>query len=119
VADEVCGYKWLAITISAAFAGLAGAMFALAQQSAYPNVMSPHASGFVVMMVLLGGGLGIFLGPASRARLFILARDVLGAAAETWLLWYGLLFVVMVLWQPEGIAGLWQGPPRGRAGAPR
>src|SRR4029079_12707551 len=98
VADEVCGYKWLAITISAAFAGLAGAMFALAQQSAYPNVMSLHASGFVVMMVLIGGGLGRFWGPAIGALFFILARDVLGAATETWLLWYGLLFVLMVLW---------------------
>ena len=26
----------------------------------------------------------------------------------TWLLWYGLLFMAMVLWKPDGIAGLWQ-----------
>ncbi len=101
-------YKWLSFTIASAFAGLAGAMFALAQQSAYPNVMSLHSSGFVVMMVLIGGGLVSFWGPAIGALFFILARDVLGAATETWLLWYGLLFVVMVLWQPEGIAGIWQ-----------
>jgi len=44
---------------------------------------------------------------------------VLGAATETWLLWYGLLFVVMVLWQPEGIAGLWQAATRRRAVAAR
>ena len=69
-------------------------MFALAQQSAYPNVMSLHSSGFVVMMVLIGGGLVSFWGPAIGALFFILARDVLGAATETWLLWYGLLFVV-------------------------
>ena len=101
-------YKWLAITIASAFAGLAGAMFALAQQSAYPNVMSLHSSGFVVMMVLIGGGLVSFWGPAIGAVVFILSRDVLGAATETWLLWYGLLFVVMVLCKPEGVAGLWQ-----------
>jgi len=119
VGYDVWRYKWLAITISSAFAGLAGAMFALAQQSAYPNVMSLHASGFVVMMVLIGGGLVSFWGPAIGALFFILARDVLGAATETWLLWYGLLFVVMVLWQPEGIAGLWQTAVRRRAVAAR
>jgi hypothetical protein len=40
----------------------AGGLFALAQQSAYPNVMSLHSSGFVVMMVLIGGGLVSFWG---------------------------------------------------------
>ena len=105
-------YKWLSFTIASAFAGLAGALFALAQQSAYPNVMSLHSSGFVVMMVLIGGGLVSFWGPAIGAVFFILARDVLGAATETWLLWYGLLFMAMVLWKPEGIAGLWQDASR-------
>ena len=101
-------YKWLAFTISAAVAGVAGGLFALAQQSAYPNVMSLHSSGFVVMMVLVGGGLVSFWGPVIGALFFILARDLLGAYTETWLLWYGLLFMGMVLWKPDGIAGLWQ-----------
>ena len=101
-------YKWIAFVISAAIAGLAGALFAMAQQSAYPNVMSLHQSGFVVMMVLVGGGLVSFWGPVIGAVFFILARDLLGAYTETWLLWYGLLFMAIVLWKPEGIAGLWQ-----------
>ncbi len=101
-------YKWLAFVISAGVAGIAGALFALAQQSAYPNVMSLHSSGFVVMMVLIGGGLVSFWGPLLGALFFILARDLLGAYTETWLLWYGLLFMAMVLWKPDGIAGLWQ-----------
>jgi branched-chain amino acid transport system permease protein len=42
------------------------------------------------------------------AVFFILARDLLGAYTETWLLWYGLLFMAIVLWKPEGLAGLWQ-----------
>ena len=105
---DVWFYKWLAFVISAAIAGLAGALFAMAQQSAYPNVMSLHQSGFVVMMVLVGGGLVSFWGPVIGALFFILARDLLGAYTETWLLWYGLLFIAIVLWKPEGIAGLWQ-----------
>ena len=101
-------YKWLAFVISSGIAGLAGALFAMAQQSAYPNVMSLHSSGFVVMMVLIGGGLVSFWGPVLGALFFILARDLLGAYTETWLLWYGLLFMAIVLWKPEGIAGIWQ-----------
>jgi branched-chain amino acid transport system permease protein len=49
------------------------------------------------------------------ALFFILARDLLGAYTETWLLWYGLLFMAMVLWKPDGIAGLWQDWQRRRA----
>jgi branched-chain amino acid transport system permease protein len=101
-------YKWSAFTISCAIAGLAGALFAMAQQSAYPNVMSLQNSGFVVMMVLVGGGLVSFWGPAVGAAFFLLARDLLGAYTETWLLWYGLLFMAMVLFKPEGIAGMWR-----------
>jgi branched-chain amino acid transport system permease protein len=78
----------------------------MAQQSAYPNVMSLNQSGFVVMMVLVGGGLASFWGPLVGAAFFILARDLLGAYTETWLLWYGLVFMAIVLWKPEGLAGI-------------
>lgn len=108
VGHNVWLYKWSAFVLSAALSGLAGGLFALAQQSAYPNVMSLHNSGFVVMMVLIGGGLVSFWGPVIGALVFILARDLLGAYTETWLLWYGLLFMAVVLYQPNGIAGAWQ-----------
>jgi branched-chain amino acid transport system permease protein len=101
-------YKWLAFVLSCAIAGLAGALFAMAQQGAYPNVMSLHSSGLVVMMVLVGGGLVSFWGPVLGALFFILARDLLGAYTETWLLWYGLLFMAMVVFKPEGLAGMYQ-----------
>jgi branched-chain amino acid transport system permease protein len=108
-----CGHavwrvKFTAFVLSCALSGLAGALFAMTQNSAYPNVMSLHNSGFVVMMVLIGGGLVSFWGPVVGALFFILARDVLGAVTETWLLWYGLLFMAIVLFKPEGIAGLWR-----------
>ncbi len=101
-------YKWCAFVLSAGLSGLAGSLFAMAQQSAYPNVMSLHNSGFVVMMVLIGGGLVSFWGPVIGALIFILARDLLGAYTETWLLWYGLFFMAVVIYQPEGVAGAWQ-----------
>jgi branched-chain amino acid transport system permease protein len=103
---NVWAYKWIAFTVSTLVAGLAGGLFALAQQSAYPNVMSLQQSGFVVMMTLVGGGLISFWGPVLGAVLFFVARDLLGAYTEAWLLWYGLLFMAVVLFKPEGLAGM-------------
>lgn len=98
--------KWAAFIISAVFAGLAGGLLAMAQESAYPDVMSVHQSGLIVMMVLVGGGLVSFWGPILGVLLYFIARDVLGGLTETWLLWYGLMFVIMVMFRPEGLAGM-------------
>ena len=35
--------------------------------------------------------------------------DVIGAVTTSWMLWFGLCFVILVLFKPEGIAGLFQG----------
>ena len=103
---EVWRFKLAAFAISAMFAGVAGGLFAMAQQSAYPDVMAVHQSGLIVMMVLIGGGLVSFWGPVLGVILYYVARDVLGSITETWLLWYGLMFVIMVMFRPEGIAGV-------------
>lgn len=102
---EVWRFKWAAFVISALFAGLGGGLFAMAQESAYPDIMSLHQSGLIVMMVLVGGGLVSFWGPILGVVLYFVARDVLGSLTETWLLWYGLIFVAMVMFRPEGLAG--------------
>jgi len=103
---DVWRVKFLVFALSAAIAGLAGGLFAMAQESAYPDVMSLHQSGLIVMMVLVGGGLVSFWGPILGVLLYFIARDVLGGLTETWLLWFGLMFVVMVMVRPEGAAGL-------------
>jgi len=101
-------YKCLVFTLSAGIAGLAGSLFAMAQKSAYPDVMSLHSAGLIVMMTLIGGGFVSFWGPVVGTAVFFLARDLLGAFTETWLLWYGLMFMGIVLFKPEGIVGAWQ-----------
>ncbi|MGR3291289.1 MAG: branched-chain amino acid ABC transporter permease [Paracoccaceae bacterium] len=103
---EVWRFKLAAFVIAAMFAGLAGGLFSMAQESAYPDIMSLHQSGLIVMMVLIGGGLVSFWGPVLGVVLFFVAREFLGSLTETWLLWYGLMFVVMVMFQPEGLAGI-------------
>ena len=109
VGYDVWRYKAAVLVISAGLSGLAGALFAMAQTSAFPDVMSLHYSGYVVMMTLVGGGLVSFWGPVIGAVAFFLARDVIGALTTGWMLWFGLLFVVLVLFKPEGIAGMFRG----------
>ena len=98
-------YKASIFTLSAAVSGLAGGLFAMAQLAAFPDVMSLHQSGYVVMMTLVGGGLVSFWGPVIGVFLFLIARDVIGALTNAWMLYFGLLFIAIVLFRPEGIAG--------------
>jgi branched-chain amino acid transport system permease protein len=126
VGYDVWAYKAAALVVSAGLSGLAGGLFAMAQASAFPDVMSLHYSGYVVMMTLVGGGLVSFWGPVIGAVAFFLARDVIGALTTAWMLWFGLLFVALVLFKPEGIAGLLQGADKAEpkrvprpAGAPQ
>ena len=117
VGYNVWRYKAAVLTLSACLSGLAGGMFAMAQNSAFPDVMSLHYSGYVVMMTLVGGGLVSFWGPVIGAVAFFLARDLIGAVTTGWMLWFGLCFVILVLFKPEGIAGLYQSLVR--RGAPK
>jgi branched-chain amino acid transport system permease protein len=101
-------YKLAVFAISAAVSGLAGGLFAMAQRSAFPDVMSINNSGLVVMMALVGGGLVNFWGPVLGVAVFLLARDVIGALTFSWMIWFGLLFMAVVLFKPEGILGFFK-----------
>ena len=101
-------YKWAAFTISCALAGLAGGLFCMAQEGAYIQVMSLQWSGVVVLMVLIGGGFVSYWGPVVGVILYFVARDFLGAYTETWLLWFGLMFMLLVMFKPDGLAGIWR-----------
>jgi branched-chain amino acid transport system permease protein len=101
-------YKLAAFTISAAVSGLAGGLFAMAQRSAFPDVMAVNQSGLIVMMTLVGGGLVSFWGPVIGVAVFLVSRDVIGALTFSWMIYFGLVFMAVVLFKPEGIAGLAQ-----------
>jgi branched-chain amino acid transport system permease protein len=105
---NVVFYKWAAFTISCAVAGLAGGLFAMAQQGAYIQIMSLQWSGIIVLMTLIGGGFVSFWGPVLGVILYFVARDILGAYTETWLLWFGLMFMAVVMFKPDGLAGIGQ-----------
>ena len=122
--DPQALYKAVAFILSCAVAGFAGALFAMAQGGAFVQVMNLQWSGVIVLMVLIGGGFVSFWGPVLGTVLYFVARDLLGAYTEAWLLWFGLMFMAVVMFKPEGIAGIgqdlmrrWRG--RSRLSVPR
>lgn len=119
VGYDVWKAKFAVIVLSAALSGLAGGLFAMAQRSAFPDVMSLHFSGYVVMMTLVGGGLVSFWGPVAGVVAFLLARDLIGAVTTGWMLWFGMLFVVLVMFRPDGLAGIAAGLRRPSPATPR
>jgi len=108
---RACGYdtvryKWAVFTLTCAFAGLAGGLYALARFGAFAEPMSLSQSGNVVLMCLIGGGFASFYGPVLGVVVFLVLRDVFSTLTDHWMLLYGLLFMGVILFMPEGILGL-------------
>jgi branched-chain amino acid transport system permease protein len=106
VGYDTARYKWAVFTLSCAFAGLAGGLYALARHGAFPEPMSLQQSGNVVLMCLIGGGFASFYGPVLGVAVFLVLRDFFSTMTDHWMLLYGLLFMAIILFMPEGILGL-------------
>ena len=90
-------------TISAAYAGVAGALLAQTTGIASLDLFDFHRSADVMLMVIIGGA-GYLYGGVIGAALFIILRDVLSAATPAyWEFWVGLLLVTLVLVGRENI----------------
>ena len=100
-------YKLLAFTLSAAFAGLAGALFALWEQFVTPESFVFWESILVVSIVVLGGMgsiPGVLLGAAILAGVPPLMQATLSAE---WInyryMFFGLILVLVTLFRPQGL----------------
>ena len=102
---DVARYKLTVFTLSATFAGLAGALKALVFQLASLTDVHWSMSGEVVLMTLLGG-MGTIFGPLVGAALVVTMQDTLA----TWGAWVtviqGVIFVLGVLLFRHGIVGV-------------
>jgi branched-chain amino acid transport system permease protein len=92
--------------VSAALAGIAGAMLAQTTQFVGLNVLHFGLSGEVLIIVALGGA-GRLWGALLGAVVFSLFKDRLSALAPAyWYFWLGLMLAVIVLFAPKGLIGL-------------
>jgi branched-chain amino acid transport system permease protein len=97
-------YKLVAFALSAALAGLAGALKALVFQLASLTDVHWTMSGDVVLMTLLGG-LGTVFGPVAGAFAIIAMQNYLAPFGQWVLVIQGVIFVICVLLFRRGIVG--------------
>ena len=98
-------YRLFAFVLSAGFSGLAGGLAGVRIAAAFAEPMTWVASGDVVMMVVLGGGLANFFGPVLGAAIFSILQDLISTITIHWMFIFGMLFVFVILLMPEGILG--------------
>jgi branched-chain amino acid transport system permease protein len=92
-------------TISAAMAGVAGAVLVQTTSTVSIEALSFERSADVLVMLVLGGA-GRLYGGLVGATVFLIARDQLsGIAPQYWYFWIGLLLIIVVLLLPNGILG--------------
>jgi len=95
-----------AYTISAALAGVAGALLTQTTQFVGLTVLSFERSGAIVIMLVLGGA-GRLYGAFVGATLYMIAQDQLAEMDPIfWDFWIGLLLVLIVLFARGGVLGL-------------
>jgi len=115
--------RWVKVagfTLSAAFAGAAGAAMAVRWTYIDPTaVFNPFIGLQTVLIAIVGGPLSL-TGPLLAAVVFSLLAEFLRLQFPyAYLITLGLLLIVAVLYLPYGLAGLWRDRAAGRAAAAR
>jgi branched-chain amino acid transport system permease protein len=104
VGYDVHSYRLLAFTISGTFSGLAGSMYALSFRFAGPQLMTITASVNVLVWTLVGGAATI-LGPLIGTIVTVLVVDYISSETTGFLIFVGLLLVLVTKFAPRGIVG--------------
>ncbi len=107
---EFVGYstqmvRFIAFCVSGFFAGVAGGLAAIHYEIVTSSVVGAGPSGFVLLMAYIGG-IAFFIGPIIGAVLMTALQISLSDYTGAWLLYVGLMFVVVVMYAPWGLGGL-------------
>jgi branched-chain amino acid transport system permease protein len=128
---RVVAYRTIAFVLSALVAALAGAMMALVLRYVGPEATLSFSLMVDVLLMVVIGGMGTMYGAVVGALLVVVAeyylQNVLGTLnaalggipvlpalfhPDRWLLWLGVLFVLIVRFFPQGIVGRLRQPRR-------
>ena len=100
-------FKLFIWTLSAVICGIAGALYVPQVGIINPSEMSPANSIEIAIWTAVGGR-GTLIGPVIGAAVVNLGKSwFTQAVPEYWLFALGLLFILVTLYLPRGIAGLW------------
>jgi branched-chain amino acid transport system permease protein len=100
----IARYMLIAFVISAAFTGLAGALWAPFYRSVAPSTLMWVKSGEPVMATILGGT-GLFFGPVLGTFLLTFIHAYLLGFTHFWPIIMGVLILLVIFLLPGGILG--------------
>ena len=103
-------HELVAFAISGFFCAVAGVLFVVHTQSAYPQLLEWTKSGEPILMAVIGG-MFAFLGPVVGAFVYTLGQQELVQQTQSWKLVLGLILLAIVLLRPDGLVGLLSSRP--------
>ena len=104
---DVWLHKYLSFVIAGLFAGFAGVLWAYYNGFVSPTYLDLTASSELFLMVTLGGP-ATLAGPVLGAGAIVVLKNVMSAYTARWLLILGIVYIVTMLWAPQGIWNLGQ-----------
>jgi len=94
--------RFVAFLFSGFWSGVAGLLYLYYNQFVSPQAVALTASAEALLMVI-SGGTGTLLGPIVGAGLVVIIKNVASAYIERWNFVLGAIFVVIVVFMPEGL----------------
>jgi branched-chain amino acid transport system permease protein len=98
--------RLLIYTQAGFFAGIAGGLAAAFQEFVTTTFINLDKATDVLMMTFIGGG-GTFFGPVIGACALTFVNDLLSSWIERWAIVQGGLFILLVLYAPNGLSGIY------------
>jgi branched-chain amino acid transport system permease protein len=100
-------HGYLSYVCAGAFASIAGIMWAYYNGFVSPTYLDLTASSELFLMVTLGGP-ATLVGPVIGAGAIVILKNVMSAYTARWLLILGIVYIVTILWAPQGLWNLGQ-----------
>jgi len=97
-------HQVMALTIAGFFAGVAGALFVVVDNTVFPDMLFWTLSLETVIMCLVGGWF-TFLGPMLGTAVIIALRTFVSTYTVYWALVLGIIMVFVIFFLPTGILG--------------
>ena len=94
--------RFFAFLFSGFWSGVAGLLYLYYNQFVSPQTVALSASAEALLMVI-AGGTGTLFGPIAGAALVVIMKDVASAYIERWNFVLGAIFVLIVVFMPEGL----------------
>jgi branched-chain amino acid transport system permease protein len=106
---EFVGYspqmlRLITFCFAAFFAGIAGGLAAISFEIMNAQQLGAQQSSLVLLMAYIGG-VGAFAGPIVGAVIITFLQIMLSDVTSAWQLYFGLMFIGVVLFAPDGVVG--------------